>query len=165
LSITFQIYKKLLLRSSKSFPMSNIGGKIFVSKRKQRNPHYLNSWPPRNSLGVLLRNNTTLLEFMTTCIPNGPHCGKKETKQHFKNIFRSLCTKLGIKDSKRHLVLKYRNALHIYIQTKMEFLDISSLGAAYRYDIKIEQNLKQKMRQFGPGNPSQQKPRKGGPNL
>jgi hypothetical protein len=30
---------------------------------------------------MLLRNNTTLSEVMTTCIPNGPHCGKKETKQ------------------------------------------------------------------------------------
>jgi hypothetical protein len=46
----------------------------------------------------------------------------------------------------------------------MEFLDISSLGAAYRYAVKIEQKLKQKMRQFGPGNPSQQNPGKGGPN-
>jgi hypothetical protein len=62
------------------------------------------------------------------------------------------------------MVLKYHGALHIYIQTEMEFLDISSLGAVYRYAIKIEQKLKQKMRQFGPGNPSQQKQRKGGPN-
>jgi hypothetical protein len=46
----------------------------------------------------------------------------------------------------------------------MEFLDISSLGAAYRYAVKIEQKLKQKTWQFGPGNPSQQKPGKGGPN-
>jgi hypothetical protein len=46
----------------------------------------------------------------------------------------------------------------------MEFLDISSLGAAYRYAVKIEQKLKQKTRQFGPGNPSQQKPGKGSPN-
>jgi hypothetical protein len=53
----------------------------FVSKRKQRNPHYLQSWPPGNPSGMLLRNNTTLSEVMTTCIPNGPHCGKKETKQ------------------------------------------------------------------------------------
>jgi hypothetical protein len=30
---------------------------------------------------MLLMNNTTMLEVMTTCIPNGPHCGKKETKQ------------------------------------------------------------------------------------
>jgi hypothetical protein len=36
-------------------------------------------------------------------------------------------------------------ALHRYIQTEMEFLDISSLGTAYRYAIKIEQKLKQKM--------------------
>jgi hypothetical protein len=46
----------------------------------------------------------------------------------------------------------------------MEFLDISSLGTTYRYVIKIEQKLKQKTRQFGPGNPSQQNPGKGGPN-
>jgi len=81
----------------------------------------------------------------------------------FTNIFHTLRTKLGIKDSERHLVLKYRGALHRYIQTKMEFLDISSLGAAYRYAVKIEQKLKQKTRQFGPGNPSQQTTGKGGP--
>jgi hypothetical protein len=62
------------------------------------------------------------------------------------------------------MVLKYHGALHRYIQTKMEFLDISSLGTTYRYAIKIEQKLKQKTRQFGPGNPSQQKTGKGGPN-
>jgi hypothetical protein len=46
----------------------------------------------------------------------------------------------------------------------MEFMDISSLGVTYRYVIKINQNLKQKMRQFGPGNRSQEKPGKGNPN-
>jgi hypothetical protein len=61
------------------------------------------------------------------------------------------------------MVLKYHGALHRYIQTKMEFLDISSLGATYRYAVKIEQKLKQKTWQFGPGNPSQQKPGKGRP--
>jgi hypothetical protein len=30
---------------------------------------------------MLLRNNTTLLEVMMTCTQNGPHCGRKETKQ------------------------------------------------------------------------------------
>jgi hypothetical protein len=82
----------------------------------------------------------------------------------FTNIFHTLCTKLGIKDSEKHMVLKYRGALHRYIHTEIEFLDISSLGVAYRYVVKIEQKLKQKKRQFGPGNPSQQKKRKGGPN-
>jgi hypothetical protein len=47
----------------------------------------------------------------------------------------------------------------------MKFLDISSLGVAYRYVIKIKHKLKQKTRQFGPENPSQQKPGKGSPNL
>jgi hypothetical protein len=46
----------------------------------------------------------------------------------------------------------------------MEFLDISSLGVAYRYAIKIEQKLKQKTRQFGSENPSQQKQGKGSSN-
>jgi hypothetical protein len=61
-------------------------------------------------------------------------------------------------------VLKYHGALHRYIQTEMEFLDISSLGAAYRYVVKIEQKLKQKTRKFGPGNPSRKNPGKGSPN-
>jgi hypothetical protein len=47
----------------------------------------------------------------------------------------------------------------------MEFLDISSLGSTYRYAVKIEEKIKQKMQQFVPGNPAQQKPGKGGPNL
>ena len=46
----------------------------------------------------------------------------------------------------------------------MEFLDISSLGMTYRYVVKIEQKLKQKMWQFGSRNPSQQKTGKGSPN-
>jgi hypothetical protein len=59
----------------------------------------------------------------------------------FTNTFHTLCTKLGIKDSKQHLVLKYHGALHRYIQIEMDFLDISSLGAAYRYAVKIEQKI------------------------
>jgi hypothetical protein len=39
----------------------------------------------------------------------------------------------------------------------MDFMDISSLGVAYRYVIKIEQKIKQNTQQFGPRNPSQQK--------
>jgi hypothetical protein len=77
----FSNKEKITFSSSKSFPMSNIGGKLSVSKRKQRKPHYFQSRPHRNPSGMLLRKNTTLSEVMTTCIPNGPHNGKKETKQ------------------------------------------------------------------------------------
>jgi hypothetical protein len=52
---------------------------------------------------------------------------------------------MGIKDSERHPVLKYRDGLHRYIHDEMEFLDISSLVVTYRYAVKIEQKLKQKM--------------------
>ena len=45
-------------------------------------------------------------------------------------------------DSEKHLVLKYRSCLHIYIQEEMEFLDISSLGTTYWYASKIQQKIK-----------------------
>jgi hypothetical protein len=61
----------------------------------------------------------------------------------FTNTFHTLRTKLGIKDSEQHLVLKYCGALHRYIQTEMDFMDISSLGVAYRYVVKIEKTFKQ----------------------
>ena len=64
------------------------------------------------------------------------------------NLFHTLHTKLGIKDSKKHLVLKYHSFMHIYIQEEMEFLNISSLGVEYRYAAKIEQKFKQKKRDF-----------------
>jgi hypothetical protein len=46
----------------------------------------------------------------------------------------------------------------------MEFLDIFSLGTAYRYAVKIEQKFKQKRRDFGSTNSSYPKQGKGGPN-
>ena len=54
------------------------------------------------------------------------------------NTFHTLHTKLGIKDSERNLVLKYRGALHRYIQTELDFVDISSLNVSYQYVVKIE---------------------------
>jgi hypothetical protein len=60
----------------------------------------------------------------------------------FTNTFHTLHTKLGIKDSEQHLVLKYRGALHRYIQTEVDYLDISSLGVVYRYVVKIEQKFR-----------------------
>ena len=58
------------------------------------------------------------------------------------NLFDTLHTKFGIKDSKNYLVLKFRSCLHKYIQEEMEFLDISSLGMTYRYAAKIYQKFK-----------------------
>jgi hypothetical protein len=80
-------------------------------------------------------------------------------------MFHTLRSKLGIKDSEQHLVLKYRNGLHRYIHIEMDFLDISSLGATYRYVVKIEQKFKQQSKQeFGFVNMPQQKHGKGKPN-
>eukprot|EP00253_Pinus_taeda_P034580 PITA_34580 len=76
----------------------------------------------------------------------------------FTNIFHTLHTKLGIKDSEQHLILKYHGCQHKYIQEEIEFLNISLLGTAYLYAVKIEQKFKQKKQDFGSTNP---KPRKG----
>jgi hypothetical protein len=83
----------------------------------------------------------------------------------FTNTFHTLHTKLGIKDFKRHLVLKYQGDLHRYIQTEMDFIDISSLGVAYRYGVKIEQKFKHQNKwEFGSTNPQKPKYDKDGPN-
>jgi hypothetical protein len=54
-----------------------------------------------------------------TSTPDGPPYIKKGTRQvpDFTNIFHTLHTKLGIKDSEHHLVLKYHDCFHRYIQT------------------------------------------------
>ena len=88
--------------------------------------------------------------------------GRDQDVPEFTNIFHTLRTQLGIKDSERHLVLKYRGCLHRYIQEEMEFLDISSLGTAYRYAVKIEQKFKQKKRDFGSANPKPKGQSQGG---
>jgi hypothetical protein len=83
----------------------------------------------------------------------------------FTNTFHTLHPKLSIKDSERHLVLNYCGALHRYIQTEMDFLDISSLGYVYRYVVKIKQKFKkQNKREFGSTNPQQPKYDKDNPN-
>ena len=69
---------------------------------------------------------------------------RDQTVSEYTNNFHTLRTKLGIKDFEQHLILKYRSDLHRYIQTDMEFLDISSLGFAYRYAIKIEEKFQQR---------------------
>jgi hypothetical protein len=56
----------------------------------------------------------------------------------YTNIFHALHSKLGIKDSEQHLILKYHDGLHKYIQVEMDLLDLSSLRVAYRYVVKIE---------------------------
>ena len=60
-----------------------------------------------------------------------PRQGRDQDLPEFTNVFHTLRTKLGIKDSKQHLVLKYHDCLHKYIQDKMECLDISSLSTTY----------------------------------
>ena len=74
----------------------------------------------------------------------------------FIDNFHTLHTKLGIKGSERNMLIKYYGFLHKYIQIQMEFLNISSLGAAYRYVAKIEQKINQRNKQeIGYANASQ----------
>jgi hypothetical protein len=64
-----------------------------MRKMQQRNLHYLQLHPLGVISGMLLRNNTTLLEVMTTYIKYGPHYGKKGTKLcHISPISSIPCT-------------------------------------------------------------------------
>jgi hypothetical protein len=145
--------------------MSKIGGKLSVSRRKQRNPHYLQSRSPGSPSGMLLRNNTTLLEVMTTCIQNGPHCGRKETKQCPSSQISSIpCAPSWVSNILSDIWCS--SIMVVCIDTsrmKWSFLDISSLGAAYRYVVKIEQKLKQKTQTIWAWEPLTTKARKGRP--
>jgi hypothetical protein len=166
MSITFQIEKRLLLRSSKSFPMSKIGGKLSVRKRKQRNPHYLQSRPPGNPSRMLLRNNTTLSEVMMTCIPNGPHYDKKETKQcQISQISSIPCAPSWV--SKIQSNIWCSSIAVLCIDTSRPKWNFWT-SHPWAHDLPIcRQNRAEaqtKDTKFGPGNPSQQKPGKGGPN-
>jgi len=63
---------------------------------------------------------------------------------------------LGIKYFEKHLILKHRSGIHRYIQTKMDFLDISSMRVPYRYTVKIELKFeKWSKREFGHENTPQ----------
>jgi hypothetical protein len=94
-----------------------------------------------------------------------PRQGKSQTVTDFKNTFHTLGTKLGIKYTKKNLVLEYRGALHRYIQNEMDFLNISSLGSTYPYVVKIEQIFRhQKKWEFGSANLQQPKHNKDDPN-
>ena len=64
-----------------------------------------------------------------------------QTVSEYTNKFHTLRTKLSIKDSERHLILKYHDGLNGYIRIELYFLDISSLGSAYRYAVKIEEKF------------------------
>jgi hypothetical protein len=48
---------------------------------------------------------------------------------------------MGIKYFEQHIMRKYHDGLHRYIQDEMEFLEISSLGMTYRYADKICSNM------------------------
>jgi hypothetical protein len=68
------------------------------------------------------------------------HYERDQTMPKYTNIFDTLCSKIGIIYYERHLILKYCNGLHRYIQVKMDFLDISLLGSAHRFIVKININ-------------------------
>jgi hypothetical protein len=70
------------------------------------------------------------------------HQERGQAVLEFTNMFHTLRTKMGIKYSEWHLVLKYRGALQRYIQTEMDFLDVSSLGPAYGYIFKMNHKFR-----------------------
>jgi hypothetical protein len=139
--MTFPTRRRLFFHYSKSPPMSRTGGKPTVRKRMRRNPPFSRSYP----LGILSempsRNNIILGSYEEKYIQWTMMWQQRDKDVHeLTNLFHTLCTKLGIKYSEKHLVLKYRNCLHRYIQEEMEFLNISSLGTTYGMLPRLRRN-------------------------
>jgi hypothetical protein len=124
-------------------PCQTLVGNVLGEKFTWRSLEYLGSSPLGIFLWMWSRRNIIVGNYDDQyMIWTMLHQKRGQTVSEFTNIFHTLHTNMGIKDSERHLVLKYCGDLHRYIQTEMEFLDISSLGATYRYDIKIENKFK-----------------------
>jgi hypothetical protein len=104
---------------------------------------------------MLLRNNTTLFRSYDDLYTKWTTLRQERDQAvpEFTNIFHTLRTKLGIKYSERHLVLKYRGGLHRYIQAEMDFLDISSLGAPIDMSSKSSKSLNKRCDNLGLGTP------------
>jgi hypothetical protein len=163
----FPTGKRSPSHSSRLSPTSNIGGKLTGTKVPQKESGIYgveHTWyffvdvvkeqyyPIYNYENQYIRWTTLQQE-------------KSQRLLEFTNTFHILRTKLGIKDSERHLVLKYRGVLHRQIQIEMDFLNISSLGVAYRYVVKIEQKFRHRNKwEFGSANLQQPKHGKYGPN-
>ena len=89
---------------------------------------------------------------------------EKPNSIRFHKYFPYLACEAG-KDSKWHLVLKYHGALHRYIQTEMDFVNISSLGETYQYVVKIEHKFRHQNKwEFRSANMQQPNNGKDGPN-
>jgi hypothetical protein len=138
----------------------------FCEQKETEEPSLFTVTTTLESFRDVIKEQYYPVEVMTTCIPNGPHCGKKETKQcQISQISSIPCAPSWVSKIRSDIWCSSITVLCIDTsRPKWNFLDISSLGATYRYVVKIEQKLKQKTRQFGPRNPSQQKSGKGGPN-
>jgi hypothetical protein len=114
---------------------------------------------------MLLRNNTTLVGSYDDLYTKWTTLRQERDQAvpEFTNIFHTLCTKLGIKDSERHLVLKYHGALHRYIQPKWNFW--TSRPWAQPTDMcQNRAEAQTKDVTIWAWEPSQQKPGKGSPN-
>ena len=149
--MNFRVGKRLFLLFSKQPPTSRTGGKTYCEQKDESTGSLFSAAPTWDSFRNAIKEQyypvgsyedeyikwTTLQQ------------GRDQDVPEFTNLFHTLRTKLGIKDSEQHLILKYRGCLHKYIQEEIQFLSIPLLGAAYRYAVKVEQKLKQKKRDFG----------------
>jgi hypothetical protein len=73
----FSNREKITFAILKTVPHVKYWWETFYEKKEIEEP-VMATW---ESFRDAIKDNTTLSKVMTTCIPNGPHCGNKETKQ------------------------------------------------------------------------------------
>ena len=77
----FSNREKITFALLKVVPHVKYWWETFCEQKEIEEPSLFMVTTPGNPSEILLRNNATMSEVMKTCIPNGPHYGKKETKQ------------------------------------------------------------------------------------
>ena len=145
--MTFQTRRRLFLHSSKLPPMLRTGGKPTVRTRTRHKPLCFSAVPTWNSFrDVVKEQYYPMGSYEDKYIQWTTLRQQRDQDVHeLTNLFHTLRTKLGIKDSEKHLVLKYCSYLHRYIPEEMEFLNTSSLGAVHTGMLpRLSRNSKQK---------------------
>jgi len=87
-----------------------------MRKTPQRSLEYLGPSLLETLLWMPSGNNITFWETTMINTQDEQHY-RDQTVSEITKQFHTLRTELGIRDFERHLVLKYRGALHRYIQT------------------------------------------------
>ena len=123
--MTFSDREKIIFALLKATPHVKDWWETYCEKTDKTKPSLFSVVPTRNSFRDAIKEQYYPVgSYEDNYIQWTTLRQQRDQDVHeLKKLFHTLCTKLGIKDLEKHLVLKYHGCLHRYIQEEMEFLD------------------------------------------